>query len=498
MFIHDGVPIKKNLPEDVRQRLVTDTINRRDKKTGRINVYRRVSYYDPQKRYNIVVGSKKLGERDPNTNLVTDILRRQSPQRKAVIDAVQELTSRIDGQVSDSRQLTKIIYELPVVLDVLILAALGAHTGAKAASVYWETNQVSLKQRWGREWPTTCPSPATIHRLLQIIDPEELQKLYQEFVFPLLPIPNQKDVDKSTVHVDGQAVRASRTTEGRQHQMLSFYSTEAGIAFCQVRIEDKSNEKPAALKLAQRLDLVGTIVTGDALHCDRKLLETLMCESRADYCMALKMNQSKTAEAVIELFEQHSEAVSDTDKNKGHGRKEVRTTYILPGSLLPEDIQKKWFGLHYGCVVKQVSERTVIGTNGKVDETSAQTRYFLTSLSPESSNVLHNVQRAIRDHWSIENKLHHVLDVDFGQDATQAKNNNFIFNVTQLNKFALAIIETIRRRGIKEGKMKSSTSIKEIIQTLQNNPKLAGQYLDVFIRESNACAASRPEEPLTK
>ena len=104
MFIHDGVPVKENLSEEIRQRLVTDTINRRDKKTGRVNVYRRVSYYDPQKRYNVVVGSKKIGERDPDTNLVTDILRRQSPQRKAVIDAVQELASRIDTQVTESRQ----------------------------------------------------------------------------------------------------------------------------------------------------------------------------------------------------------------------------------------------------------------------------------------------------------------------------------------------------------------------------------------------------------
>ena len=85
--------------------------------------------------------------------------------------------------------------------------------------------------------------------------------------------------------------------------MLSFYSTETGIAFCQMLIDTKSNEKPAALKLAQRLDLAGTIVTGDAMHCERKLLETLMGTSRADYCMALKMNQGKTAIEVQDLFE---------------------------------------------------------------------------------------------------------------------------------------------------------------------------------------------------
>lgn len=498
MFIHEGVPIKKNLSAAIRQRLVVDTFDRLDKKTGRINVYRRVSYYDSKKQFNVSVGSKKLGERDPNTGLIVDILRRKSPQRAAFADALQELAEKAQNKLSDDRQEAKIVYDLPVILDTALLSALGGQTGAKGLALYWKTNRAALKERWGRLLPKTCPTTATTHRLLRIINPDELQKVYEEYVFPLLPVPNQRGVDKSLVHVDGQAIRASRTTEGRQHQMLSFYSTEAGIAFCQIRIEDKSNEKPAALKLAQRLDLVGTIVTGDAMHCDRQLLETLMRQSRADYCMALKMNQEKTANEVKALFDAHPEAIHETTRDHGHGRNEVRTTYMLPGNMLSAEVQKKWFGIPYGCLVKQVTERTVIGTHGKEDETSVQTRYFLSSLSSEDPDVLRHLQRAVRGHWGIENKLHHVLDVDFGQDAMQAKNNNYIFNVTQITKLALAIIELVRRRGIKEGSMSRYTTINELKLMLQNNPKLAGEYLDTFIRESLASAASRPEEPLTK
>lgn len=498
MFIHEGVPIKKNLSDEIRKRLVVDTIDRRDKKTGRINVYRRVSYYDSQKKFNVAVGSKKIGERDAATGQVIDLLRRQSPQRRAVMDALQELAAKAENQLSDSRQEAKVIYDLPIILDVALLAAMGGQIGAKGLALYWKTNQKDLKDRWGRLFPKACPTTATTHRLLRIINPAEFQKIYEEYVFPLLPVPNQRGCDKALVNIDGQALRASRTTEGRQHQMLSFYSTETGIAFCQIRIEDKSNEKPAALTLAQRLDLVGTIVTGDAMHCDRILLETLMAKSRADYCMALKMNQEKTANEVKALFDAHPEAVSETTRDHGHGRNEVRTTYVLPGNLLSPEIQKKWYGICYGCIAKQVTERTVIGTNGKEDETSVQTRYYLTSLSSECPDSVRHIQRAIRGHWGIENKLHHVLDVDFGQDAMQAKNNNFIFNCTQLTKLALAIIELVRRRGIKEGTMNRRTSINEIKLMLQNNPKLAGEYLDTFIRESLACAASRPVEPLTK
>ena len=57
-FVFEGVLIRKNLPENVREKLVVDTYKKRDKRTGRVDLYRRVSYYDPAKRFNVPVGSK--------------------------------------------------------------------------------------------------------------------------------------------------------------------------------------------------------------------------------------------------------------------------------------------------------------------------------------------------------------------------------------------------------------------------------------------------------
>lgn len=41
----------------------------------------------------------------------------------------------------------------------------------------------------------------------------------------------------------------------------------------------------------------------------------------------------------------------------------------------------------------------------------------------------------------IENHLHYILDVDFGQDRSQMKNANLIENIAQINKLAMAILE---------------------------------------------------------
>ena len=65
-----------------------------------------------------------------------------------------------------------------------------------------------------------------------------------------------------------------------------------------------------------------------------------MENARADYCLAVKMNQSKTAEAIETAFNSDNEAKCGTVKDKDHGREEVRTTYVLPGKLLPASILK--------------------------------------------------------------------------------------------------------------------------------------------------------------
>lgn len=91
-----------------------------------------------------------------------------------------------------------------------------------------------------------------------------------------------------------------------------------------------------------------------------------------------------------------------------------------------------------------------------------------------------------------------MLDVDFGQDAMQAKNVNYVTNMAQLNKMALAVIELVKRRKIKSGEMTARTSISTIPRSLHNTPKLAGEFLDIFVRESALAAASRTEEPLIK
>jgi hypothetical protein len=98
----------------------------------------------------------------------------------------------------------------------------------------------------------------------------------------------------------------------------------------------------------------------------------------------------------------------DISVEKGHGRHEkrtVRTTSILT-------LHQKWPGLAQGIEITR--ERTVKG------QTTVEVEYAMTSLKPEEANAK-CVAGLVRLHWGIENKLHYVRDVTFGEDACRVR-----------------------------------------------------------------------------
>jgi len=94
--------------------------------------------------------------------------------------------------------------------------------------------------------------------------------------------------------------------------------------------------------------------------------------------------------------------------DKGHGRVErrtIRTTTALKG-------YSDWPGLEQAFMLKR--ERTVTG------KTTTQTAYGITSL-PRSQANAKTLLMLTRNHWGIENRLHWVRDMTFGEDACRVR-----------------------------------------------------------------------------
>lgn len=97
------------------------------------------------------------------------------------------------------------------------------------------------------------------------------------------------------------------------------------------------------------------------------------------------------------------------------------------------------------------------GTRGNQDYTSSDVTFYLSSLSPTSSLI----PKGIRQHWTIENRLHWVKDVVAQEDTSPQLQGKASTNISILKSWVLNLF---RIHGI--------DSMTEAIDTLAHNLKL--------------------------
>ena len=206
-------------------------------------------------------------------------------------------------------------------------------------------------------------------------------------------------------------------------------------------VSDKSNEITAVPKLLELLDLPGTVVTADAMHCQRQVSQQVI-EQSADYVLALKGNQ-ETLHNDVQFFldDPATPVVQATETNGGHGRIETRTASVSADVAWLQETHQ-WPGL------AAVGKITAIRRKG--EHASVETRYYLMSqvLSAERFNEI------VRSHWGIENELHWRLDVIFNEDQARNRKGHCAENLALLRKLALNLAKLEPSKGSMRGKLK--------------------------------------------
>ena len=122
-----------------------------------------------------------------------------------------------------------------------------------------------------------------------------------------------------------------------------------------------------------------------------------------------------------------------------HDRREQRTAQVVLAQAID------FPGL--AAIGRVISQRSLAG-----QPEPDSTRWFLlsTPLSPE------RLLEVARTHWSIENQLHWVLDVDLGEDAARSRKDNAPQNLALLRKLALNILRTHPDKASIKGKIKKA------------------------------------------
>jgi hypothetical protein len=71
---------------------------------------------------------------------------------------------------------------------------------------------------------------------------------------------------------DGKVLKGSfdAVNDAKARQILHAFAADTALVLAHMEIDEKSNEIPAVQKLLEELDVVGHIVTLDAMHCQKK------------------------------------------------------------------------------------------------------------------------------------------------------------------------------------------------------------------------------------
>ncbi len=248
--------------------------------------------------------------------------------------------------------------------------------------------------------------------------------------------------------IDGKTIRAARTHGGTPLHIVSAWASANRLVIGQEAVDQKSNEIVAIPALLARLDLHEQVVTIDAMGCQRAIAAQIVAQG-GDYVLALKANQPDLLANVRDSFALTTGEAAQTSRtiDKGHGRLEVRTCRTIEDPALVRwlDPDGGWPGLR--SIAEVTGERRIDGVSTR------QTRYYVTSLAGEASEIA----QAVRSHWGIENQLHWALDVAFHEDASRARLGHSAENLALLRKLALNLLRTepTRKHGIKASRLRA-------------------------------------------
>ncbi|MHB1459608.1 MAG: ISAs1 family transposase [Armatimonadota bacterium] len=334
-------------------------------------------------------------------------------------------------------------------MDILFISVCATICGATSfvdMADFGKAKTDWLKERLDLEYG--IPSHDTFGRVFSLIDPEAFGACFIDWTHAI-----SMTVGGDMIAFDGKTLRHSFDTATGLSAIHVMNAWSSANDFClgQMKVDGKSNEITAMPILLRMMDIKGSVVTADALNCQKDIAEQIV-DQGGDYVLALKGNHQLLYEDTKLLFE---DAISDRfavpnafyeERNRGHGRVEHRKYWSVEVDGLDFLRNKnEWKGLKtIVCVESRRCTR---------DTESVEMRYYISSL-----DKINWIARSIRHHWNVENKLHWVMDMDFDEDACRVRTDHAPENFAMLRQIAHNLIKqessknvSVRRKINKAG-----------------------------------------------
>ncbi len=336
------------------------------------------------------------------------------------------------GDIVDHRVSGRCRYHLLEVITIAICASLaGAETWVDIetfgkSKAHWLAQFLELKHG--------IPSHNTFGDIFAMIDGDAFQRSFARWVADVFTLTGGQ-----VISIDGKTARRSHDKAiGKDAiHMVSAWACTNGITLAQRKVDDKSNEISAIPALLELLHIKGALVTIDAMGCQKQIAQAIR-DKQAHYLLAVKDNQKQLRQDVRQWFAYADEvdfANMQHDYfravNKGHGRIEIRQCWTITDPLAFEYIRHYEGWTDISAIVRVQRERRL------VERVERKTAYYISSLATSAKTLLN----ATRQHWSIENSLHWVMDVIFQEDQMRTRKGNSAENLIVLRNIALNILK---------------------------------------------------------
>lgn len=279
--------------------------------------------------------------------------------------------------------------------------------------------------------PYGTPSHDTFSRVFRLLEPRAFQRCFTRWIKAV-----QTATGGKLVAIDGKTLRHSFDSAAgtRALHLVSAWAGQNRLVLAQRAVDGHSNEITAIPELVRLLDLKGAVVTIDAMGCQKEIVAAIR-DQGGDYVITAKANQGTLYDDLSAFFQEclendfagvphrYQKAV-DHD----HGRHEQRQYYVVE---VPDALRTRRDWRDLRSVGMVYAERQV--GDGEV---SGETRFFISSLPAEVKAFA----RAVRGHWGIENGLHWILDVAFGEDGSRVRKDHGPENLAWLRRVALSLL----------------------------------------------------------
>jgi hypothetical protein len=179
---------------------------------------------------------------------------------------------------------------LPAILAIAIAAMLAG------------ANDLRAIFRWGRRLTpealalfgiARAPCHATYHYVFKSLDGDGLARALGEFA--------RGNGEPCHIAIDGKTLKGSRRLDAKALHVVSAFATQLSCVVGDLAVAPDQNEITAALALLKGLSLEGSVITGDAIFCQREICRTIN-DGNGDYLFVVKDNQPKLKADIAESF----------------------------------------------------------------------------------------------------------------------------------------------------------------------------------------------------